>query len=128
MASTASSSGSTPAAKPSPLVRRTLVAHPLPHQSLFFRVSRVEFDDGLLRPFAASAKVGMESPKRLERNISRDAAVALRIELEPAALCGDHAAPPVGDGCTSARWVVSRRNDSATCVRQLRVTSCRADR
>jgi hypothetical protein len=37
------------------------------------------------------AKISMKPPERLERNISRDAAIPLRIELEPAALCGNHA-------------------------------------
>jgi len=53
----------------------------------------VEFDDGLLRALPASAEVGMESPECLQWNISRDAAVALRVEREPAALGGDDAAP-----------------------------------
>jgi cobalt-zinc-cadmium efflux system membrane fusion protein len=48
----------------------------------------VEFDDGLLRALPASAEVGMESPECLQWNISRDAAVALRVEREPAALGG----------------------------------------
>jgi hypothetical protein len=87
-----------PGSETSPLVRRAVVADPLPHQALLFRVSRVEFNDGLLRPFAASAKITMEPPERLQRNISRDAAVTLRVELERTPLCGEHAAPRSGRG------------------------------
>src|SRR5918995_4678159 len=57
----------------SPLIRRAVLVHPISHQPLFFRVGRVEFDDGLLRALPASAEVGMESPECLLWNISRDA-------------------------------------------------------
>ena len=77
----------------SPLIRRAVLVHPIPHQPLFFRVGGMEFDDGLLRALPASAEVGMESPECLQWNISRDAAVALRVEREPAALGGDDAVP-----------------------------------
>jgi hypothetical protein len=76
-----------------PLVCRAVLANPFAYTPLLFCIRGVEFDDGLLCALTPRSNVCMESPERFLRNISSNAAVAFRVEINSAPLRGNHAAP-----------------------------------
>jgi hypothetical protein len=71
--------------------------------------------------------VALDPNDRLAWKDEEQDIVFLRLLPGEAARIGIQPCEPL-IGCTSARWLVSRRNDSAAWVRQLCATSCRADR